>query len=83
MSKKLVELPANSVIESEEHGIFMKDVAGIWYEAFAHCAECSETVHEEGVTPEKVGDYTPDFTTTLQAEVYLAPYEVLAIGVEK
>ena len=81
VSKKLAELPVNSVVESEEHGLFMKDATGIWHELFGHCSECEEMVHEEGVTPDKVGDYTPSFTTALQAEAYLAPYKVLAIGV--
>ena len=80
--KKLVELPINSLIKSEKVGLFMKGDPGIWYEVFGHCSECEEKVHEQGVSPEKVGDYAPDFTTALQAEEYLAPYEVLAVGVE-
>ena len=81
--KKLVELPMNSLIKSEKLGIFMKGDPGIWYELFGHCSECEGKVHEEGVSPEKVGKYVPDFTTASPAEEYLAPYEVLAIGVEQ
>ena len=81
--KKLVELPMNSLIKSEEMGLFLKRDPGIWYEVYSHCSECREKVHEEGVSPEKVGDYAPYFTTASPAEEYLAPYEVLAIGVEK
>ena len=81
--KKLVELPMNSLIKSEKLGIFMKGAPDIWYEVFGHCSDCEGMVHEEGVTPDKVGDCAPSFTTALQAEEYLAPYEVLAIGVEQ
>ena len=81
--KKLVELPMNSLIKSKKRGHFLKGATGIWYEVFGHCSECEAKVHEEGVSPEKVGKYVPDFTTASPAEEYLAPYEVLAIGVEK
>ena len=83
VSKKLVDLPLNSLIMSEELGLFLKGDPGIWYEVYSHWPECGEKVHEEGVSPEKVGKYVPDFTTASPAEEYLAPYEVLAIGVEK
>lgn len=80
--KKLVELPINSLIKSGQRGYFLKGDPGIWYEVLGHCSRCAATVHEEGVSLDKVGDYAPDFTTASPAEDYLAPYEVLAIGVE-
>ena len=83
VAKKLVDLPINSLIKSGQRGLFLKVSSGIWYEVFGHCSECEAKVHEEGVSPEKVGDYAPYFTTASPAEEYLAPYEVLAIGVEK
>lgn len=79
----LTKLPVDTVIKSEEHGIFMKDKTKVgdfvWLEVFPHCGDCSVLVKESG--SDETSTYGPHPSTKEKAQDYFGGYMVLALGI--
>jgi hypothetical protein len=78
---KLEELPENTVVDSKEHGMYMKSSSPaqgpLWMELGGHCGECAQLLSEAGT--DNPGTYTPDITQAEPASVYLGEFEIIAV----
>lgn len=42
------QLPADTVIKDEVHGVWMKEESGVWGETIPHCIDCVQAVRDDG-----------------------------------
>jgi len=73
---KLEKLPTNTLIDSKERGVFLKDEKGLWYDISPHCGDCVDCVSEEG-EPNPM-QYAPGVTVSEKAQDYFGEFAILA-----
>jgi hypothetical protein len=77
------ELPAYTVIQDSERGLFIKNDTKqhgpVWFDLHPHCVDCAKGISDSGVEIEEAGRWMATVTEVEKSDDYFKNFTVISV----